>query len=258
MEYLVLIRNWQNVDFLNLCGRSSFAGLNKPNKEHEQNWGRDYRSTDEDHQLNFLFKLRFGIWSSWRQLESFFRFCLVFFCTWPCLCLFFSFTPDRVELVHFCQVIWLVVHWANQHWDYFSHKLFALAAKLPSKWMKYFLKYLLDSISKHKPVALYTWDESYDLRCGWLAWVLVQRISTWSGRGHRHILNWFLWYSNVMRTILKTCSVNSVVASLEFLHLLSGHNVKKLSFIQALTCSIHPMRRCLGPYQQSRLKPRHG
>ena len=79
-------------------------------------------------------------------------------------------------------------------------------------------------------MALYTWDESYDLRCGWLAWVLVQRISTWSVGG---IAIFSIGFSDILkRTISKTCSVNSVVASLEFHHFLSEHNLKKIRFIQ--------------------------
>ena len=107
-------------------------------------------------------------------------------------------------------------------------------------------------------MALYTWDESYDLRWGWLAWVLVQRISTWSGRGHRHILNWFLWYSNVMRTILKTCSVNSVVASLEFHHFLSGHNLKKIRFIQVGPVAFTPWGNVLAPISKVGWNLLHG
>ena len=64
-------------------------------------------------------------------------------------------------------------------------------------------------------------------------------------------------YSQLVSVIFnsKTCSVNSVVASLEIHHFLSEHSLKKNKIYTSRTCSIHPMRKCLGPYQQSRLKP---
>ena len=99
------------------------------------------------------------------------------------------------------------------------------------------------------------------LHLGWKLWLEMWLARLSSRAENKHLIgSGASPYSQLVFVIFnsKTCSVNSVVASLEFHHFLSGHNLKKIRFIQVGPVAFTPWGNILAPISKVGWNLLHG
>ena len=105
------------------------------------------------------------------------------------------------------------------------------------------------------------WQTYGTLHLGWKPW-LERWLARLSSRAeNKHLIGFGASpYSQLVSVIFnsKTCSVNSVVASLEFHHFLSEHNLKKIRFIQVGPVAFIPWGNVLAPISKVGWNLLHG